>query len=70
MKNEKTIKQPMEQLREIRDNISNETQNMTLVQLHKYIEEQMKETLHPKASWSKHIVHSEMNNDASAFRQA
>lgn len=50
---EKTEKSTIEQLREIRDKISVETQDMTFEQLQKYIEEQMKETLHPKAKWSK-----------------
>lgn len=53
MKKEKST---IELLREIRDNISNETQNMTLEQLQKYIEEQLKETLHPNAAWRKQIL--------------
>jgi len=43
----------MEQLREIRDMISVETQEMSFDQLQKYIEEEMKEPLHPKANWRK-----------------
>ena len=50
---QKTEKSTNEQLREIRDKISVETQDMTFVQFQKYIEKQMKETLHPKANWSK-----------------
>lgn len=50
---EKTEKSTMEQLREIRDKISVETQDMTFEQLQKYIEEQMKESLRPKAVWNK-----------------
>ena len=41
------------QLREIRDKISAETQDMTFEKLQKYIEERLTETLHPKASWHK-----------------
>jgi hypothetical protein len=55
-KKQKTEKSTIELLREIRDNISNETQNMTLEQLQKYIEEQLKETLHQKAIWRKKLV--------------
>ena len=50
---EKTENATIEQLREIRDKISAETQDMTFEQLQKYIEEQMKETLHPKVNWRK-----------------
>jgi ferritin len=52
-KQKQTEKSTMEQLREIRDKISVETQDMTFEQLQKYIEEQMKESLHPKANWNK-----------------
>jgi len=44
---QKTEKSTIEQLREIRDKISAETQNMTFEQLQKYIEERLTETLHP-----------------------
>jgi len=49
----KTEKSTIEQLREIRDKISAETQDMTFEQQQKYIEEQLTETLHPKAKWGK-----------------
>ena len=55
-KKQKTIKSINEQLREIRDNISENTQNMTFDQLQKYIEEQLKETLHPNAVWHNQVV--------------
>ena len=55
-KKQKTIKSTNEQLREIRDNISENTQNMTFDQLQKYIEEQLKETLHPNAVWHNQVV--------------
>ena len=48
---QKTEKSTIEQLREIRDKISSETQNMTFEQLKKYIDEHLKGTLHPKAAW-------------------
>lgn len=51
---QKTEKTTIEQLREIRDKISAETQNMTSEQLKKYVEERLKKTLHPKAVWRKH----------------
>ena len=47
-KKEKSV---IEQLREIRDKISDETQDMTFEQLQKYIAEHLTETLHPKAAW-------------------
>jgi hypothetical protein len=50
---EKTEKSTIEQLREIRDKISAETQNMTFEQLKEYVEERLKETLHPTAVWRK-----------------
>ena len=55
MKTEKqqTGKSTIEQLREIRDKISAETQDMTFEQLKKYIEERMTESLHPKSAWRK-----------------
>ena len=43
----------IEQLREIRDKISAETQNMNFEELQKYIQERMAETLHPKVVWKK-----------------
>ena len=46
-----TEKSTLEQLREIRDKISAETQNMTFAELKKYIEHQLQESLHPKAVW-------------------
>jgi RNase adaptor protein for sRNA GlmZ degradation len=48
-KTEKTI---MEQLREIRDNISIETQDMTFPELKNYIDRQLNQTsLHPETTW-------------------
>lgn len=46
-------KSTIEQLREIRDKISAETQDMTFEQLKKYVEDRMTETLHPSAVWRK-----------------
>ena len=43
----------IEQLREIRDKISAETQDMTFEQFKKYVEEHLKETLHPTAAWKR-----------------
>ena len=53
MKTEKqqTGKSTIDQLREIRDKISAETQDMTFGQLKKYVEERLTETLHPTATW-------------------
>jgi hypothetical protein len=53
MKTEKqqTGNSTIEQLREIRDKISAETQDMTFEQLKKYVEERLTETLHPTAAW-------------------
>jgi Sec-independent protein translocase protein TatA len=48
-----TGKSTIEQLRDIRDKISAETQNMNLEELQKYIQEKMTETLHPKVVWKK-----------------
>ncbi len=58
MKTEKlqTDKSTIEQLREIRDKISTETQDMTFEQFKKYVDERLKETLHPAASWQKQDV--------------
>ena len=41
----------IETLREIRDKVSSETQNMTFEQLQKYIQEKLKDTIHPTANW-------------------
>ena len=49
---EKKEKSTLEQLREIRDKVSAETQNMTFVELKRYIEYQLQESLHPKTVWS------------------
>jgi hypothetical protein len=51
-------KSTIEQLREIRDKISAETQDMTFEQLKKYIDERMTETLHPKAVWRQQNNHT------------
>ena len=50
-KNIQTEKSTIETLREIRDKVSSETQNMTFEQLQKYIQEKLKDTLHPTANW-------------------
>ena len=41
----------LEQLREIRDKVSAETQNMTFSELKKYVESQLQESLFPKTVW-------------------
>ena len=41
----------IEKLREIRDKISAETQDMTFEQLKAYVEQRLTETLHPNATW-------------------
>ena len=41
----------IETLREIRDKVSDETQNMTFEQLQDYIQQKLQETIHPNASW-------------------
>ncbi len=43
-------KSTVEQLREIRDKVSSETQNMSFEELKKYVEERL--TLHPLKNWS------------------
>ena len=43
----------MVELREIRDKISLETQDMTYEELRKYIDERLTGTLHPKEVWDK-----------------
>lgn len=50
MKN-KQDKSTVEQLREIRDKISAETQDMNFEELKKYIDERMVDTLHPNVVW-------------------
>ena len=53
MKTEKKKeKSAVEQLRDIRDKISCDIQDMTYEQLKKYINERL--TLHPQSSWQKH----------------
>ncbi|MEI8203935.1 MAG: hypothetical protein WCH34_13025 [Bacteroidota bacterium] len=44
-------KSTIEQLREIREKINDETQNMTYEQLQKYINDQLKDSIHPNAVW-------------------
>lgn len=46
-------KSTIDHLREIRDEISAETQDMTFEQFQKYIDERLTKTLHPKAKWRK-----------------
>lgn len=55
MKTEKNKKEKsaIEQLREIRDKISIDIQDMTFEQLKKYVEERL--TLHPAGAWQKQV---------------
>jgi len=48
---ERKEKTTLEQLREIRDKITSETQNMTFSELKKYVEYQLQESLYPKSVW-------------------
>ena len=50
-KNKQTGKSTIETLREIREKVSSETQNMTFEQLQKYIQEKLIETIHPTVNW-------------------
>lgn len=50
---QKTGKSIMEELREIRDKISLETQDMTYEELRKYIDKRLSGTLHSKEVWNK-----------------
>ena len=52
-KHEKSI---LEQLREIRNKIGDETQNMTFVELEKYIESQLQKSLYPKSVWKLKVI--------------
>jgi len=45
-------KSTLEQLREIRDKVSDETQNMTFSEFKKYVESQLQESLFPKSVWA------------------
>ena len=49
---EKKEKSTIEQLREIRDKVSIETQNMSFSELEKYVESQLQESLFPKSVWA------------------
>jgi len=49
---EKRGKSTLEQLREIRDKVSAETQNMTFSELKKYVESHIQESLFPKTVWA------------------
>jgi hypothetical protein len=49
---EKKEKSTLEQLREIRDKVSAETQNMTFLELKKYVESHLHESLFPKTIWT------------------
>ena len=52
-KKSNTEKSTIEQLREIRDSISVETQNMTFAELKNYIDKQLSQkSLHPINTWS------------------
>ena len=48
---EKKEQSTLEQLREIRDKVSAETQNMTFGELEKYVESHLQESLFPKSVW-------------------
>ena len=48
---EKKEKSTLEQLREIRERVSDETKNMTFSELKKYVESQLQESLFPKSVW-------------------
>ena len=50
-KKEKKEKSTLEQLREIRDKVSAETKNMAFLELKKYVELQLQESLFPKSVW-------------------
>ena len=50
-KEEKKKQSMLEQLREIRDKVSNETQDMAFSELKKYVEFQLQESLFPKSVW-------------------
>ena len=52
-KNKNSKISAIETLREIRNKVNDETQNMTFDQFQKYIQEKLKETLHPSANWQK-----------------
>ena len=49
---EKSEKSTLEQLREIRDKVSAETQNMTFSELKIYVESQLQESIFPKTVWT------------------
>jgi RNase adaptor protein for sRNA GlmZ degradation len=44
-------KSTIEKLREIRDKVSAETQNMNFQELKKYVEQQLQESLFPQSVW-------------------
>jgi RNase adaptor protein for sRNA GlmZ degradation len=48
---EKKEKSTIEQLREIRDKVSDETKNMTFSELKEYVECRLQESLYPKTVW-------------------
>jgi hypothetical protein len=50
-KEEKKEKSKIEHLREIRDIVSAETQNMTFSELKKYVETQLQGSLFPTSVW-------------------
>jgi len=49
---EKKEKSAIEKLREIRDKVSAETQNMTFPELKKYVEDQLQGSLFSKSVWT------------------
>ena len=48
---EKKEKTMIEQLREIRDNVSEETKNMSFSELKEYVECRLQDSLYPKTVW-------------------
>jgi len=52
---EKREKSMLEQLREIRDKVSAETQYMTFSELKKYVESHIQESLFPKTVWAYYV---------------
>ena len=48
---EKKEKSTIDKLRDVRDKVSAETQNMTFQELMKYVEYQLNDSLFPKSVW-------------------
>ena len=49
---EKKEESMLEQLREIRDKVSDETKNMTYPELKEYVEYQLQKSVYPKTVWN------------------